>query len=430
MTILPFNIAIIGAGPGGLTLARLLQQNNVPFQIFDRDDSPTVRGQGGTLDLHPESGQLALRAAELYEEFLKRARFEADCLKLVMADGTVVLDEAAHQEDECQGDKRPDGERPEIDRSELRDMLLCSLKPGAVRWGHKLLKVEPHAPTSTVTRETYTLHFNVSEALYEEGPFDVVIGADGARSNVRPLLTNQLPFYSGVSLVELGALSVDERKKWLANYVGVGSCFMFDEGRAIFAQRNGNGTIRVYACVMQPEEWLDTCGINWSAPNTARKQLVDEYFSDCAVEIKRVILDADDNLILRRLDMLPVGLSWAPRGGVTLIGDAAHLMLPFAGEGVNAALHDALELGQAIIHGVGKNEGVNGVIEELATYEKRMFKRTSGLAQQTWDQVDICFSRDGAEKLVKIITSGGPPSEPEGESENEDEDEVEEIERS
>ena len=411
----PPKIAIIGAGPGGLTLARLLERDNVAFQIFDRDASPTVRGQGGTLDLHPESGQLALRAAGLYEEFTRRARFEADSTKLVMPNGTVVIDDAA-QDGESQGDNRPDGGRPEIDRSELRDMLLYSLKPETVRWGHRLLKVEPHASGSgTVTaRETYTLHFTVSEAHFEEGPFDIVIGADGARSNVRPLLTDKQPFYSGVSMLELGALDVDEKKKWLAKYVGVGSCFMFDEGRAIFAQRNGNGCIRVYACVMQPEGWLDTCGIDWSFPNTARKQLVDGYYSDCAEDIKRVILDADDVLTPRRLDMLPIGLSWAPRGGVTLLGDAAHLMLPFAGEGVNAALHDALELREAITRGVRKNQGVDGVLEELAAYEKCMFKRTSDLAQQTWDQIGLCFSRDGAEKFVEMV-SGGPPPEGEGE---------------
>lgn len=408
MTSLPLNIAIIGAGPGGLTLARLLQRNNISFRIFDREASPAVRGQGGTLDLHPESGQLALRAAGLYEEFIQRARFEGDCLKLVMPNGTVVLDETAHQADECQENKRPEGDRPEIDRLQLRDMLLCSLKPRAVQWAHKLLKVEPYANGSIATRETYRLHFIVSEEHYEEGPFDVVIGADGARSNVRPLLTNQQPFYSGVSLVELHALDVDEKKEWLANYVGAGSCFMFDKGRAVLAQRNGNGCIRVYACVMQPEWWFDTCGIDWSTPNAARKKLVDEYYSDCAGEIKRIILDADDGLMIRRLDMLPVGLSWAPRGGVTLIGDAAHLMLPFAGEGVNAALHDALELGQAIIHGVGKNQGADGVIEELVAYERGMFKRTSSLAQQTWDQVEICFSRDGAERLVEIVTARPP----------------------
>jgi len=188
---------------------------------------------------------------------------------------------------------------------------------------------------------------------------------------------------------------------------------MLDEGRAVFAQRNGNGTIRVYACVRQPEGWLDTCGIDWSAPNTARKQLVDGYYSDCAAEIKRIVLDADDALTLRPLEMLPVGISWAPRGGLTLLGDAAHLMTPFAGKGVNAALQDAMELGQAISHGVGKNRGVDGVIQELATYERCMFERAGGIAQEAWDGVRNCFSRDGAERLAEILISVIPAPQPE-----------------
>lgn len=403
-TCLP-RIAIIGAGPAGLTLARYLQQDKISFQIFDIDASSIARDQGGTLDLHPESGQLALRGAGLFEEFTKRARFEADCIKLVMADATVALDEATDQH------KRPEGDKPEIDRLELRNMLLCSLKPGTVRWGYKLLQVEPHAPSSAAERETYTLRFNASGTIYEEGPFDIVIGADGAHSKVRPLLTDKKPFYCGISMVELGALNVDERKKRLADYVGAGSCFMLDEGRGIFAQRNGKGTIRVYVCVRQPEGWFHSCGIDWSAPNTARKQLMDEYFSDCAPEIKNIIIDADDALILRPLDMLPIGVSWAPRGGVTLIGDAAHLMSPFAGQGVNAALQDAMELGQAIIHGVRKNQGINGVTQELAGYEKCMFERTSALAQRTWDHLGICFSRDGAERLAPIVHPRGPAPE-------------------
>lgn len=404
MSILP-NIAIIGAGPGGLTLARFLQQGNVPFQIFELDEDPIARNQGGTLDLLPELGQLAIRAAGLYEEFSKRARFEGDCVKLVIPNGTVVLDEATYQ-----AKTKSLGGRPEIDRLELRLMLLCSLRPEAVRWGHKLLQVEPHAPNSVAKRETYTLHFNVSGELHQEGPFDIVIGADGAHSKVRPLLTDQQPFYCDITSIRSIALNVDEKKKWLANYVGPGSCYMFDEGRSIVAQRNGDGSIRVYACLRQPKEWLHTCGIDWTIPNEARKQLVDQYFSDCAVEIKRIILDADDELGYRYMEMLPIGLSWAPRGGVTLIGDAAHLMTPFGGKGVNAALYDAMELGQALVHGIGKNQGVDGAIQELALYEKCMFERNRGLAQVTLHQMELCFSRDGSEKLAKIMTSPREPA--------------------
>jgi len=410
-------IAIIGAGPGGLTVARLLRLEDVPFTLYDREGGPTQRCQGGTLDLHRESGQLALEVAGLYEEFTKRARFEGDCMKLVAVDGTVLLDEGnqLQGDQECSKDPRGPLGRPEIDRSQLREMLLNSLEEGTVHWGYKLCKVEAHDPVSEGENETYTLHFTFSGGDIIEGPFDIVIGADGARSNVRPLLSTEKPFYSGISAVELWALDVGNRNPWLSKYVGAGSVFMYDQGRAIFAQRNGNGSIRVYACVQQPESWFDDCGIEWNSSAKAREQLVDGYYSDCADDIKRLILDSCDEVVLRRLDMLPIGMSWEHRGGLTLLGDAAHLMTPFAGEGVNSAMHDALDLANAIVHAVKLGKGLDGISEEIASYEKVMFARSQDKSQETWDSLsEICFAKDGAQAFLKMLASRRPPPEEEG----------------
>ncbi|MEI9963470.1 MAG: FAD-dependent monooxygenase [Caulobacteraceae bacterium] len=69
-------IAIIGGGPGGLMLARLLQVRGVPVVVFERDSHPTYRPQGGSLDLHAQTGLRALRLAGLETAFLAHARPE------------------------------------------------------------------------------------------------------------------------------------------------------------------------------------------------------------------------------------------------------------------------------------------------------------------------------------------------------------------
>lgn len=226
-------IAIIGAGPGGLTLARLLQKNDIPCTVYEAEVSRDVRNQGGTLDLHPKAGQRALQEAGLIEEFRKYSRPEGEAMKLINYDGSVLWDENE------MGNTRPEefADRPEIDRIRLRDILLDSIPPNTMQWNRKLARVE----ADPRNKEKYNLHFADGSA---ETGFDLVVGADGAWSKVRALLTQEKPFYSGISAIELWTLDVDEKNPWLSKYIGKGSCFMFDEGRALLCQRNGNGSIR------------------------------------------------------------------------------------------------------------------------------------------------------------------------------------------
>lgn len=378
-------IAIVGGGPSGLTLARLLQVNNFACTVFELDDDPAGRNQGGTVDLHPRGGQLALREAGLLDEFKRHARPEGEALKLVKFDGTVVYDE------NVMGSNRPEeyADRPEIDRSKLRQLLLDSLQAGTVVWGKKLRSVE-ESPSKL---GKYDLHFQDSS---EEG-FDLVVGADGAWSKVRSFLTEQQPFYSGITAIECWATEVDQRHQKLGEFVGAGNCFMFDEGRAIQSQRLGDNSIRVYAGVRQPEDWLQRCGIDWSSPDEAKKQLIDQYFADCAPELKHAIMDANDKLIPRLMWMLPIGMRWESIPGVTLAGDAGHLMTPFAGVGVNLAMADSLDLSKAII-GCGGDPGL--LAGAIQRYEEEMLARGEQFARKTWKNLGGHFSAAGVEEMA------------------------------
>ena len=175
-------VAIVGAGPGGLMLARLLQMKGVSVVVYERDSSVASRNQGATLDLHYDSGLKAIESAGLMAAFRQSYRPGADRTTMVDQHGTVFLEDLG-------GGSGP--ERPEIDRGPLRDLLLESLQPGTVVWDMQFSTLNRHA-------EGVRLHF----ANGKIATADIVVAADGANSKVRRHLTDINPIYSGITIVE------------------------------------------------------------------------------------------------------------------------------------------------------------------------------------------------------------------------------------
>ena len=83
------SVAVVGGGLSGLVLARILQQHNIACTVYELDATAGARRQGGLLDLHVESGQLALREAGLYEQFRRLTRPQAEALRVMYKAGTV-----------------------------------------------------------------------------------------------------------------------------------------------------------------------------------------------------------------------------------------------------------------------------------------------------------------------------------------------------
>ncbi|MEU8633762.1 NAD(P)/FAD-dependent oxidoreductase [Amycolatopsis sp. NPDC048633] len=341
------SIAIVGAGLGGLACARVLQLHGLDVTVFEQEPSADARGQGGTLDLHGDTGQVALHTAGLHDGFRALARPEGQQMRaLDPLSGEVVMDEVPAEDDDF---------RPEIDRGQLRGLLLDSLSPGTVRWGRPVAEVAPDALT------------------FPDGTtadFDLVVGADGAWSRVRQALTGVRPEYSGVTFVELGLDDADRRHPDLAALTGQGTMMTKIDGKALFAQRNSNSHIRCYAVFYAPEDWA--AGLDFADTAKVRANLL-ERFAGWHPSLLGFLRDLDGGFTHRPLHVLPVPHAWTHTPGLTLLGDAAHLMPPL-GVGANLALLDGTELATALATAPSVDEAVR-------TYETGMLPRSSETAK-------------------------------------------------
>jgi 2-polyprenyl-6-methoxyphenol hydroxylase-like FAD-dependent oxidoreductase len=369
-------VTIIGAGLGGLTLARVLHRHGIPATIYEAESSSEARGQGGMLDIHEHDGQLALKAAGLFDEFRGLIHEGGEASRVLDQHGTVLLDQ-------------PDdgtGGRPEVLRGELRRILLESLPAETVQWGKRLTAVAARGDGR-------------HELAFADGSIvitNLIVGADGAWSKVRPLLSDAEPEYIGTSFIETWLHDADARHAAAAEAVGGGGLFATAPGKGIFAHREPGSVLHTYVALSRPVAWI--AGIDFT--DAAAKARVAAEFDGWAPALTALITDGETALTPRILHALPIGHRWDRVPGVTLLGDAAHLMAP-AGEGANLAMLDGAELGKAI---AAHRDDIEAA---LTVYEEAMFLRSASAAADAHQVLQLCLGDRAPFALVDFLSGAG-----------------------
>ncbi|GGL20573.1 monooxygenase [Mangrovihabitans endophyticus] len=355
-----------------MTFARVMHRHGYPVAVFERDPARGARPPGGTLDLHEGLGQLALDKAGLLTPFRAMSRPEGQTMRILATDGTVLRDWRPRPGEPA---------NPEIDRGDLRDLLLGPLD---VQWGRGVTRVVPGA------RDGAVIHF--ADGRHET--FDLVVGADGAWSRVRPAVSTVTPHYTGVTVVETSLDDVDTRHPDLARLVGDGSVAAYGVNRGLVAQRNSGGGVKVYAQFRAP---LDghTSG-DLTDAEAVLSGLLARYdgWADALLDLLR----RGTAFIRRPLYVLPVSHAWTHVPGVTLLGDAAHLMPPL-GAGANLAMLDGAELAEALATGP-EGTGPQDMAGAVRAFEEDMWARASRWAKITAAGLERLVSPDPAQALA------------------------------
>lgn len=376
-------VAIVGGGPAGLTLARLLrvQDDSKSFTVtvYERDAHRDIRVQGATLDLHEGTGLEAIKRAGLLEEFYKYHRPVASKMRLVDKSLNIVFDD--HDFATLTAETRP-----EIDRAPLRDMLLNALSPGTVVWNSRFVSMEKEG-------RGWRLHFSNGTSAYA----DLVVAADGAASKLRPYLSDIKPVYSGITLIEGNIYQAEKHIPRLFSFAKGGKVMAFDNSQFIGYGTKGDGSVMFVASFRTPETWLSTCGIDFKNREAVQAWFKQE-FAGWSEDWYEFFTNDEVYFIPRPQYYFPLDQSWETQESLTMIGDAAHRMPPYAGEGANVALQDAFELAECLTGNAFPN-----LKAALSHFEKEMVVRGANSTKQTLENTERMFSASALQQMTAFF---------------------------
>lgn len=380
MSVKNKKIVVIGGGPGGLTLARLLQMKGYEVKVYERDENQNVRQQGATLDLHEESGLKALIAAGLLNEFKKHYRPNADKLRLTDHNAVVHFDDHTNG---TPADERSATFRPEIDRGPFRDLLIASLEKDTIVWNSKFVSLQ-------AIDHGWDIFFENGSTVYA----DLVIAADGANSRLRKYLTSIAPVYSGLTIVEGNIYNAATNAPELWKLVKGGKIFALGLEKSIILSAKGDGSLSFYTGSKETVDWVKTSGINFEN----KQEIYDwfkERFADWGSEWHELFGSDDNYFVPRPQYHFPPDQQWESLPNLTILGDAAHRMPPYAGEGVNMAMLDALELVEQLTA-----TDFSNIKTAILNYERAMRQRAAEITEVTLQSMENMHSKEALKFLV------------------------------